>query len=66
MKFCKDCKHFQEWTSRCGARSHPDYISGTDAVLYMDAMVSRVDERFCGIDAQWFSPVVPQTQQSTD
>ena len=56
MKFCKDCKHFQEVDKKCLIEKEYNLVTGEHKLYFAET------QRYygsCGVDGQLFEPLRP-------
>lgn len=56
MKFCKDCKHFQEVDKKCLNESDYDLVTGELKMYYAE---TQRHHGACGREGKLFEPIRP-------
>ena len=56
MKFCKDCKHFQEVDAKCLIEKDYDLVTGEYKFYYAETLRAYGS---CGREGKLFSPIRP-------
>ena len=51
-KFCKDCRYFNSYGSKCKMFSKRDLVNGK--IETYPASIARSDDKMCGTDAKFY------------